>query len=163
MSLDTSGDAYKVSEEYQLLLKAGGGLGNDRSFLDILQTILDDGFQQAEPTILDIDISVVAGSLFIPLGKPNEMAMNIAQACAEYWFKAIGFGEPEKDEVLEVINDAMKIIDPIVQKLHTIYNPSVPYYELFINTIHTEVKTIIWTVTESDSVGNEYTFEPQVM
>lgn len=163
MSLNTAGDAEAINTEYQKLLLAGGGLGNDRAFLDTLQSILDIGFQKATPTIGDVDISPPAGTLFIPLGTPYEMPMNIGQACADYWVKAIGFGEPEEDHIDNIINDAAKIAAPIVSKIMHLSNSGTPYYFKFVDVIHTEVKTIIWTVTEKDDGDNDVIYNPNVL
>jgi len=157
MSLDTSGDAKKIGD-FATGFIANNPPNPNREILDVVQTVLDNGFQVATKSGENFDITPPAGSLFINLVSGDTMPDEIGRACAEYWSKAIAIGAPEvcQDEVVSVSNDAGKIAAPIASGLRALGDavPKTPIYFDFVNVIHTNVKTIVWTIVEDNKDGS---------
>ena len=156
MSLNTSADASAIANAYETL-KGTFPVNPSRQLLDVIQSILDAGFQAATPSLGNFDITPPAGSLFIPLSSPEAMSESIGNACSEYWLKTIVPKTPEScKSISSVVNDAAKIAAPIAANLQSLSGmtaPSTPSFFKFVDAIHKEVKTIIWTIQESDSTG----------
>jgi len=161
MSLNINKTAKILADEY-ITYSTSAPYNISRHYLDFLQSKLDKGFQEATESLKNFIISPPAGSLYINQIDPHYMPEEIGRACAEYWVKAIGFGKPEAcNNIDSVINDAAKIANPIAQELRTLrYMKSLsrPYYYKFVEIIYRNIKTIIWTIEESDSdCGSTFT------
>ena len=125
--------------------------------------IIDDGFQMATVSAPNFTIVVAAGSLVFPTTIVNGVEivtpLDIATACSNYWALTIlTDGTPQScDNIDSVVNDANKIIEPITSGLIALASSktlSLPPYLDFVNIIFDNVKTIIWTIEESDSTCN---------
>lgn len=154
MALDDTGTALNISAEYQTLLD-GNYSGDPHGFLrDTLSVIMDAGFQEATPTMSNVNITAPAGSLLFPLVGGSAMALAIGTECARYWSEAISTnGIPVAFPITSVSNDAAKIAQPIADGLMGetgASGPVVPSYLNFVKIIYDEVRTIIWTVEETN-------------
>lgn len=156
MSLNTTKDALSISKAYDQH-KKNFSLNPGRELLDIIQDTIDDGFQEAKPSLNNFDITSPAGSLFIPMSSGVDMANLIGKACADYWSKAITPKIPVScRSIISVVNDASKIEIPITKNLKTLSGKTEilkPLYYNFIDAIYKEVKTIKWTIMEADGSG----------
>lgn len=159
--LDTSSAASAINTKYQNELRPLPFNG-DTYLLGIIANVLDSGFQQATKSNPNIDISPPAGSLqfdLIGVSIDNySYAYEIGNKCALYWSKTITpTGSPVScGSISSVTNDAMKIAPIIAQGLIGLGGSKVPvepYYYNFVNVIYSAVKTIVWTVSESDGSG----------
>jgi len=130
--------------------------------LNKIATILDKGFQEAVPQQPNFIITGVAGTLKFTandIGSCEIITPNdIATAVSDYWSKAILPGSPIScNRIDSVINDAPKIIPIITAGLISLGSSATdkqpPYLE-FVDVIFNAVKTIIWTIEESDSTCN---------
>lgn len=73
----------------------------------------------------------------------------MAAKLASYWIAQVTPGTPQIDTILSVSNDAAKIQTPIETWLCSQTSTlSAPPYEALFNYIESQVKTIVWTVTE---------------
>lgn len=126
-------------------------------FVSYLESVIDDGFQAAAPSMSNVDISPAAGTFTLPVAGGGITPDAIGQACADYWALAIGKGSPAVlSQVNSVSNDAAKIAAPITASLVAMDRSaySTPYYYDFVTAIYAEILTIVWTVVESDSNGS---------
>ena len=153
MSLNASSTAKKIADnhsEYMHNFKDGGDI---LGFLKILSKSLDEGFQEASISLENVDISPPFGSLNIPDGIYEQLAINIGLSCAGYWSKAIAPGTPQScSSITSVTNDAGKIAAPIAAGIMSLCGSSeeiTPHYEKFVKIIFDQVKTISWVITES--------------
>lgn len=127
--------------------------------LQKIATILDAGFQKAVPQQPNFIITGVAGTLKFNatnIGSCEVITPNdIAVAVSDYWSKAILPGSPVScDRIKSVINDAPKVIPIITAGLTALGSSATesnPPYQQFVDVIFNAVKTIIWTIEESDS------------
>jgi len=157
MSLNTTNDASLIAttmSNYAL----NNGLA-DGSLLAVIANLIDQGFQQSIPTLLNVDITPPAGTLVFNQVNSIAMATEIGNACATYWASAVGFGIPESgtlNTITSVTNDASKIATPIANNIINLIGIGelIPPYYHFVDAIHKEVRTIIWDVIES---GGNYT------
>ena len=152
MGFNPNAVASKLDDKMRAM-ERGSDIPTDRTFMDFLQQVLDDGFQKGKPSLDNVDITSASGSLFIPMSKFELQALHIGNACASYWVSAITPGIPEAcDSIVSVVNDAGKIAPVITSKINALaYSLKVrePYYEDMIKIIFDAVKTILWTVTEA--------------
>jgi hypothetical protein len=151
--LDTSKTALTLSTEY---FSYKGTFPNPhREYLDFLQTVLDTDFQKATTSLKNFLINPPAGSLYFEYTTPYDMPRIIGVECARYWSQAIGFGDPESCRQIDSVeNDASKIAKPIEDELRNLITTRdllTPYYYRFVDIIYRNVKTIEWTIIESDS------------
>jgi hypothetical protein len=146
--------AKKLAVEYKTNKKYETKRDSD-TYLRILEKVLDEDFQKAEPTLENIDITTVAGTLKIQRTVPQKMAYSIALGVCTYWSKTIETsGDPESNTGIDaVVNDAMVYVKPMETDILAIYKnrPSYPEYYEFVSVIFKYVKQIIWIVDESDS------------
>lgn len=79
---------------------------------------------------------------------------NMADAIAGYWSAQITFGAPQHlTAISSISNDASKIAQPIKAYICSqTSSPKNPSYEHLFQFIENQVKTIIWTVTETNYV-----------
>ena len=152
MGLNSSSVASALNAKLDDYIKSEPTTDN-RIFLDYLQAELDKGFQQASVSMQNVDISTVAGSLFIPFTDVYNMSKDIATACTQYWVQAITPGIPQGCEaIVSVSNDASKIYSPIFNGLEAIaekHEISEPYFQDMVDVIFNQVKTIMWIVVEA--------------
>lgn len=123
MAMIEENAAARLEEEYASLITPGNGRTNN-TFIDILNIVIDEEFQNAEPTVPNIDITTVAGTLDIQRNIPSKMAYEIAYACCEYWSMAVETSG-ESVSVLgisEIVNDAMDYVTPMEQEILAINN-----------------------------------------
>ncbi|UOK16788.1 hypothetical protein [Vibrio phage phiKT1024] len=75
----------------------------------------------------------------------------MASRIASYWESQLTFGTPQYSSITSITNDASKIKQPIEDYLCSYPggSESSPYYEHLFLFIESQVKTIIWTVTEN--------------
>ena len=75
----------------------------------------------------------------------------LAAKISEYWQAQLTPGTPISGGIQNITNDAAKIQAPIENYLCTLgtMTETTPYYEHLFQFIELQVKTIIWTVTES--------------
>jgi len=149
MSLNTSGDAGAISDAMIGFKSPDPDAGF--SMVPVISKILDDGFQAGSVSLPNVDISPPAGSFMLPCTSGQDMPELIGAECARYWSAAIGPGSPVSCSSITVSNDAAKIASPIAGNLRSLFGTGylTPNYFDFVNAIHKEVKTIIWTVAES--------------
>lgn len=119
---------------------------------------LDRGFQNATPSMGNVDISTEAGTLMITK-KDNgvEQAYEIGTKIALYWASAIKpTGTPQGcRKIIAVANTALTIAEPIARDLlafdHIANYSHDDHYLEFVKIIFKHIKTIVWTVAEGDS------------
>ena len=151
-SIATAGSLEQaLVAEYSSAIK-----GTDSVLLVTLNTILDAGFQQAIPTQLNVDITTPAGTLNIPYGSSYDMAKNIGVECARYWSDTIATtGAPQScagiDSISNTAGSIATIIETGLLALGTGVRRDPPYVD-FVDVIYNAVKTIVWTVNESDAL-----------
>jgi len=154
MSLNASGVASDIRKEHSSFTSNAPDKLN-RVFIDILQEKIDKGFQDAKPSTGNFDISPPKGSLYFPNNRGYTIAEEIGMACASYWAIAIKPGSPEgckSGQVVGVINDAAKIATPISMGIRALFKGELdePFFDKFVKIIFDAVKTILWTITETD-------------
>lgn len=135
--------------------KTANNVKNGPSFLQTLSSILDADFQKATPTASNIDISTPAGSLNIVYTNSPDMAKVIGQHVAAYWAKTTQpSGGPVKDAIESVSNNASGIAGPIESGIRNLKsgNGSLAYNDI-VEVIFSNVKTIVWEITETDAGG----------
>ena len=160
MSLNSLATANLCNNNIQPLLLSK----TEFAFMAMLENILDNAFQASTKSLTNFDITPPAGTLHFPLTLLNGVKIltpeNIGSTCANYWSLAIAKGSPVSCNGIDsVINDASKIAAPIASELRalsykSITSISTPYYFEFIDIIFRNVKTIVWTIKESDSTCN---------
>jgi hypothetical protein len=120
---------------------------------------LDNEFQKATPSMTNVDITTPAGSLKFNIKEASVAndptnALEIATKVSEYWAKTIQpTGTPVSGkQITVVVNTAATIISPLTSALLSMGLSSAQgdNFSKFTNTIITQVKTIVWTVTEID-------------
>ena len=154
MSLDVSGVATAINNAHSSFINNTPDK-LDRIFIDTLQEKIDKGFQEAKPSAANFDISPPKDSLYFPNNHGYTVAEDIGTACAAYWVKAINPGPPESckaGQVVGVTNDAAKIATPITNGIRALFKGKLdePFFEEFVKIIFDAVKTILWTITETD-------------
>lgn len=161
MSMSETNAASLLANEYKNIKKLDSDRTND-TFINILETILNSEFQNAETTNSNVDITTVNNTLNIFRSTPYNMAHEIAFGCCEYWSRAIELsGEPVSGTgINEIYNDAIEHVVPLENELLSIYNGSnsYPSYLEFVSVIFKHVRNIIWYVTEED----ESTYETKI-
>lgn len=155
MAMSESNAASRLAAEYEAL-KEPGAQRTNLTFLDILDKVIDEEFQNAQPTNSNIDITTVAGTLDIKHSLPNQMAYEIAHACCVYWSKAIETsGDPVSGtSILSIENDAMEYVEPMEAEILSLAANGAQE-EHFLNLITVVFKycrMIIWFVDEADMV-----------
>jgi len=155
-------DPYRVArnmEDYYRSRYYQDGYDGGLDFIRQLEVVLDEEFQLATPTETNVDITTVAGTLKFDIYEVTEnnvyrMPWIISEGVADYWGRAIETtGIPVScDNIESVTNDAPKIIDPLAYDLinQVQVGPDSTYYHRFFDIIIKHVRTIIWTVKESD-------------
>ena len=129
------------------------------SFIKLIENELDKEFQKGKVTLENVDITTPKGSLHFDICRWEDVyrsCKEIGDKCASYWSKTIQpTGKPQScRKITGVTNDASKIASPISTELCSLATSvriSEPFYYEFCNIILKHVKTIVWTVTESDS------------
>ena len=90
---------------------------------------------------------------FIPdIGSSCPSTNTMAEAIGDYWIGQVTFGSPKYDSIISVSNDASKIksIISIYMCSMEFTSASNPPYEHLFSYIETQVKSIVWTVTEQN-------------
>ena len=156
MALDTSGTASQIASKL-VDYSPTADLDTPDAFLAIVNPILDASFQAATPSMGNIDITTPAGSLNITMTSPEQQAEEIGNKCAAYWENTVNTsGSPQSCGGIDsVSNDASKIASMIKDGLLGLYSGSelTPHFYDFVRVIHDAIKTIQWTVNESDGTG----------
>lgn len=156
MALDSSLVASQLYDVWNTTFTSSTSLAN-------IAKIIDDGFQMATVSAPNFTIVVATGTLVFPTTIVNGVEvvtpLDIATACSNYWALTIlPDGEPQSCNGIDsVVNDASKIIAPIESGLINLASSktlSTPPYLDFVNIIFDNVKTIIWSIEESDSTCN---------
>jgi len=157
VSLNSTATALTLNDALQSLLVSK----TENAFLSILETTLDNAFQEATPNLKNFLLTAPAGSLNFPLTDLNGNKIltpeNIGLECSRYWELTITPGEPESCNGIDNIeNDASKISSPIASKIAALNNRSMttlstPYFKELIDIIFDNVKTIVWTINESST------------
>ena len=162
MSLNAAGVASSAADAYFNIVENQENAPPSVDFLTLLVPLIDDGFQAAVPSMLNVDITTAAGTLSFPsVPDPNATtyAMDIGQACADYWaINVAKTGTPQNlctsvpSAIVGVENTANTIASIIADGLALIATPAraqTPYFEAFVGVIFDAVKTITWTVDEA--------------
>lgn len=149
--------AKEISDKYNSILN-NNSYNGDCTLLRTLEQALDKNFQSASPSLENIDITTPKGSLNFGSCKQSDvstMASRIGKGVADYWAKTIEpTGTPQGcKKIVAVTNTASSIASTITSQLLSAADnvESLPPYSKMVNIIITSVKTIVWTVTESDS------------
>jgi len=153
MALNSSATSASIASVYDNLLQSTISSFNTATFLQTLSTIIDTNFQQATPSLPNIDITTPAGTFNI--AESGNMLNTIADACVAYWSNTVSpTGSPVSCSAIASVSNTASSIHPIIiSGLLGITGrtvPSEPYYNEFIDVIFNAVKTIQWTVTEAD-------------
>jgi len=157
MALITSKTAGILHTELVIANNTAYGNYGIRQFLTFLETILDNAFQNATPSATNFLLTPPAGTFHIDVVNNVATPATIAKACKDYWLLAILPGSPVSCNGIDsVINDASKIEAPITAQLTALGMEQVysPAFIKFVDIIFNNVKTIIWTIQESDSTCN---------
>lgn len=90
-----------------------------------------------------------------------------ANAIAAYWAAQLTPGAPELESIVSVSNDAAKIAGPITSSLLAMdFSSDIvgfsPNYENICKIIEDQVKTIVWTIVELNSVPASVTFSNSI-
>lgn len=160
MSLDAAGVASSAADAYFNIVENQENAPPSVDFLTLLVPFLDDGFQAAVPSMLNVDITTAAGSLSFPtVTNTYAYAALIGQACADYWAINVALtGVPQNictsvpSAIVGVSNTAASIASIIEAGLLALGTPnadSQPYFEAFVGVIFDAVMTITWTVNEA--------------
>ena len=156
MSLISTATASKLEAGMIAFIASQPGTGFDNS--SVIETIMDEDFQLATPSMPSVVLAPPAGSFRLPRSTSMSNPMAIGLECARYWSLAIAPGAPSVlSSIVSISNDASKIAEPIAAKLTTLSGGDTmlsPAYAEFIDCIYSEVKTIIWTVSETSGPAN---------
>lgn len=130
-------------------------------FFQMLANECDTEFQNATPSLENVDITTPAGTLtFVEQDDPVQNAYEIAKKVSAYWALTImPTGKPQTVTITTVVNTATTIINPLATEILSLggVEPTGTFRKL-IDTIIKHVKTIVWTVTELDQEQNPITF-----
>lgn len=154
MSLNSKATAKILNDNLQPLLESK----TEDAFISILESTLDNAFQEATTSLKNFLLTPSAGTLKFTLTDLNGTNVltpeNIGLGCSTYWLLAIGPGDAEScTTVTSVINDASKIALPISSELKALSKKSIDevsepnFYEM-VDIIFKHVKTIIWEIGE---------------
>ena len=137
-----------------ILSEPGPGFDNSSN----IETIIDADFQLATPSMASVILTPPAGTFRLPRSTSMSNPMVIGLECARYWSLAIAPGAPQVlSSVTSVVNDASKIAGPITANLISLSGGMTmltPPFSEFMDCIYREVKSIIWTVTETSSTSS---------
>ena len=155
MGLDISSTAKAILDKYNE--------NNFDTFFDEMTKILDNAFQQATPELANYAFTGAKGTLVfpkvtLPTGQTTITPASFGAGAAAYWSLAITPDTPQSCKNIDsVVNTASSIAPIITAGLMTITLSPIernPPYEEFVKVFFDAVKTIVWTVTESDSDCN---------
>lgn len=124
-----------------------------KHFFQVIADELDVEFQNAVPSMTNVDISPPSGTLtYVPQDDVVQNAYEIAKKTSAYWALTITpTGTPVAGTIVSVSNTAASIINPLASEILSIASSdSTGTYKKLIETIIKHVKTIMWTVTELD-------------
>lgn len=152
MALVEATTANRLNSEYENYKKA-----QNYDFLSLFNSILDEDSQKAEPSMTNVDITTVAGSLNITYVDPKQQTLEIATKYMTYWGNAIATSGipvtlPKQGFIVSVVNDAMSYVSPCKAELDAIAqnvkegeNP----YMKFIEVLYKYAKSIKWQIVEN--------------
>ena len=151
MPLISTVTASKLEAGMIAFIASQPGSGFDNS--SVIETIMDADFQLGTPSMPSVLLAPPAGTFRLPRSTSMSNPMDIGLECARYWSLANDPGAPSVlSSIVGISNDASKIAGPIAANLTALSSGStmlMPSYAEFIDCIYREVKTIIWSVTET--------------
>lgn len=116
------------------------------NYINVYDTDANNGVFSATSVVM---LSSPSTLRYIP-GVYNAMAKPIT----DYWKLQLTQGAPMYDGIVSITNDAAKIEAPISAYLNSLTSTlKTPSYEHLFSYIETQVKTIIWTVTETSGTS----------
>lgn len=125
---------------------------NQQLFLSEFSKAIDNHFQLAIPSMLNVDIKPASGTLNIPASGSNPAnATIIATAISNYFAMCITpTGIPQAGVITLVVNTAASIIPTLTADILSLIGKtqSVGYSD-FAKKVIDNVKQITWTVTET--------------
>ena len=161
--------AGKLLSDYYLNLRDCHCYNGGQEVLRYMEKVMDNEFQQATKSLTNIDITTPKGTLYFGeryFKDSEQMPWIIGHEVARYWSTTIETtGEPVScSSISSVTNDAWKIEEPIALDLINMAKANIirePYDQYFFKIIFDHVRTIRWTVEESDGSCDK-TFTVQV-
>lgn len=156
MALNPQSMADALMKKYEDYCKDPDGKGE---FIQIFNKALDDYFQQnAQFSTPNVTMTGAKGAMAITIvPEPTLQAAEIATKIANYWALTITpDGIPTSGVITAIVNTAPTIIAPLTAGILTIpatvgSNPD--NYLTFCNMVIAQIKTIAWTVTETQGTS----------
>lgn len=157
MAFDTASLANILNSSYSNDLS--NGVSNN--VFPTLSKAMDNSFQMGVPSLTNVDITTPKGTLsIVATPSPELQPTEIANKVQAYWAMAIlPSGIPVGGGtwvITSVINDSPKIVQPIINQLLQLAKDTPerkPHFKDFLDVIFNNVKTIIWTVIEVNTVN----------
>lgn len=125
------------------------------TYIDYLNQIVDKHSQMAIPTMTNVSIKEVAGTLNITIVDAYVETLEIATKYMTYWSKAImptgiAVTAPMGGTIVSVVNDAMSYVSPLKAELDNAAKTVSEgvCYKKFCEILFKYAKQVMWIVTE---------------
>jgi len=163
MSLNYSAVASAISSEYNDIKQTPGTPAGDR-WMSFYTSTYDSDANNGSFSASSVVMVSNPSLLEFNVSNDTSTVNNWAKSIADYWVSQVTPGSPQNcGAITSVTNDASKIESEIANYLSGLGDiERTPYYEHLFEFIENQVKSIIWTVSESDGSGCSSTYNVSI-
>jgi len=161
MALDYVTLASNMASAYDVL-KASPSVNPGNSWVQSFKTYYDGDATAGTFAPAAVSMTTNQPLLDFVVSNSTNTPTVFAKAITDYWVSQTTPGTPQFAGIISVTNDASKIETPIRYILLGNSTLSTPPYESIFSSIETEVKSIVWTVTENLAGGGTTSYTVKI-